>query len=491
MCREIQSVCQKIFVNAQRSPDKLCLADANVSLTYGQYRDNILRCASALKANGIEKGAKVVVEAAQSAEYLTVGMALQLIGAIFVPVEKNCAPAKIACFADLCGASLAVTGKQRDDMPCPCISLRELTEQADRFEPCPADEFPCAGDVCEILFSTGTTGKEKGIVITNANNIALAQNVIDGVEMQDDNVELIPSPLNHSHGLRRYYANMYNGSTVIVAAGGMNIKGIFDSMDKYQVNSIDMVPSELTIVLKLSGKKLAGYKDRIRYIQFGAAPLMQADKDEVMQLLPDTRLYNFYGSTESGCIAIYNFNDGKDKKGCIGKPVVNADIIITGSDRNAIVSSAENTGLLASSGAMNMKEYFLDPDETAAVMYNGYIYTNDIAYYDEDGDIILLGRKGDVINVGGNKVSPDEVESIAKRHPMVEDCGCVPADSGIGQVPKLFVKVAKGYTLDEAELLKFIRANTEPYKVPKFIEETEEIPRTFNGKIIRRKLLEK
>ena len=129
------------------------------------------------------------------------------------------------------------------------------------------------------------------------------------VEMKEDNVELIPSPLNHSHALRRYYGNMLCKASVVVSPGVMNLFGFFKLIEKYGVNSIDLVPTALSILLKLSKNKLGEYKDTLRYIELGAAPLMQADKDRLKALLPHTRLYNFYGSTESGCIAIYNFND--------------------------------------------------------------------------------------------------------------------------------------------------------------------------------------
>ena len=198
----------------------------------------------------------------------------------------------------------------------------------------PPRRFPQREAVCEILFSTGTTGREKGIVITHANNLALAENVIFGVEMEADNIEMIPSPMNHSHGLRRYYANMVNGSAVILLGSAMNMKRFMYNMDAYGVNSIDLVPSALSVVLRLSKGKLADYSDRLRYIQFGAAPMMESDRDEICRLLPHTRLYNFYGSTESGCIAIYNFNRPDAKKNCVGKPTRNADIFIMGAAQN-------------------------------------------------------------------------------------------------------------------------------------------------------------
>ena len=430
-----------------------------------------------------------MVEACQTIDYLAVQLALQLLGVIFVPTEHNCAKEKIASFADRADARVIVACA---DLPCEGAKvytydqLNALAENAESYVPA---TFPAREDLAEILFSTGTTGKEKGIVLDHKNNIALAENVINGVEMEKDNVELIPSPMNHSHGLRRYYANMYNGCTVILLGSVMNIMRFFKLIEQYGVNSIDLVPTALSVVLKLSKNKLGEYCDRLRYIQFGAAPMMEADQNKVCELLPKTRLYNFYGSTESGCICIYNFNRPDSKKHCIGKPACNAHITIVDDDRKVMDSNAERTGLLASEGGMNMVGYWKDEEETAKVLIDGIVYTNDVAYFDEEGDIILLGRKGDVINVGGNKVSPDEIENVAKTMPCVADCGVIPvADPVKGNVPKLFVQLQAGKEFDAIAIRSYLAAKLEPYKVPQYIVQIDKIPRSYNGKLLRKEL---
>ncbi|MBE6817230.1 MAG: long-chain fatty acid--CoA ligase, partial [Ruminococcaceae bacterium] len=210
---------------------------------------------------------------------------------------------------------------------------------------------------------------------------------------------------------------------------------------------------------------------------------------KICALLPDTRLYNFYGSTESGCIVIYNFNTQNSKENCIGKPTHNAEILIVDDNHHPIESSSENTGLLASVGAMNMRGYYMDEEETKSVLVDGVVYTNDIAYFDEDGDIILLGRQGSVINVGGKKVSPDEIENAAKQIKGVIDCGCIPVPDGmLGSVPKLFVETKNEDAFDAVMIHNELAKMLEPFKVPKQIVWIEKIPRTFNGKLIRREL---
>lgn len=485
-----QSIVEAVFHHARKQPGKLCLADDTQQVTYREYVSLIEQYAGIFSARGIGAGSRVVIEACQSIHYLAMQLALELLEAVFVPVEHNCAPEKISGFIARAQAEGVVTVKE-GTYDCPlCCTYTALAQELETAQAYIPAGFPSADGISEILFSTGTTGKEKGIVLSHSNNIALAQNVIHGVEMEADNVEMIPSPMNHSHGLRRYYANMYLGCTVILLGSVMNIRRFFQNLDTYQVNSIDLVPTALSVVLKLSKDKLAEYADRLRYIQFGAAPMMEADKVKICQLLPRTRLYNFYGSTESGCIAIYDFNSCADKPHCIGKPTCNADIFIVDDARKPIASSSANTGLLASRGGMNMVCYWQDQEETDKVLADGVIYSNDVAYFDEDGDIILLGRKGDVINVGGNKVSPEEIENAAKTIPGVEDCGVIPVkDPFKGSVPKLFVQMKASCAFDSIAIRSHLAACLEPYKVPVHIQQIDQIPRSYNGKLLRKELL--
>lgn len=480
------SIVEAVFYHAERSPDRLCLADDQGRVSYLEFADRIGRLAGFFQKNGIVPGNRVVVEACQSIEYLAVELAVQLLGAVFVPLEHNSAPEKIAAIVDRVAAAALIACRVEGLALDRRWAYGELRWDD---EPLGNIVWPKAGTVSEILFSTGTTGREKGIVLTHANDIALAENVIHGVGMELDNVEMIPSPMNHSHGLRRWYANMVNGSAVVLLGSIMNMRQFMRNMDEYGVNALDLVPAALTVALRLSKGKLSDYRDRLRYIQFGAAPLAEADRREICRLLPKTRLYNFYGSTESGCTALYNFNVPDAKPNCIGRAAINARLLFVDDDRREIVTDADHTGLLASAGGMNMLGYWQDEAETARAMVDGVVYSNDEAYLDADGDIILLGRRGDVINVGGNKVAPDEIENVVRQYPGVADCAVVPMpDSGKGSVPRLFIQASKDHQIDHAALYAYMSERLEGYKVPSCIETIEAIPRSFNRKLLRKEL---
>ncbi len=483
------SIVEAVFYHSKKAPDKLALVDDTNEVTYRQYAELIKKYAVVLGNIGVSKYSMVILEAEQTIDYLALELAIQLLGAIFVPLEHNCSESKISELSDYLNATVIITDKKINTAR-KVFDYNFFRTAQTSLELSKNFEFPNMADISEILFSTGTTGKEKGIALTHGNDLSLAENVIFGVCMKRDNVELIPSPMNHSHGLRRYYANMYNGSTVILLGSVMNIKRLFYCLDNYGVTAIDLVPAAMSVILKLTRNKLGEYKDQLQYIQFGAAPMSEDDKNTICSILPNTRMYNFYGSTESGCTFIYDFNVPNRKKNCIGKPTHNVTAILTDERRNIVNKGIDASGLLATTGSMNMLGYWRDSDETKKVLQNGVIYSNDMVRFDANGDAILLGRKGDVINVGGNKVSPDEIETVAKRMEIIADCGCVPVeDSAKGQVPKLYVQLKSGAEFDPVEIRTFLSKYLEPYKVPIYIERIDKIPRSFNGKLLRKILV--
>ena len=488
----ISSIVEFIAVNSLKYPQRLCVADATIELTYSDMWECITGFANELCKYGLCKGDCVVVECNQSVNYFVCEMAVQLAGGIFVPIEKNAALTRIEEIAAETDAKIHIANRI-------CESLNKI-KHIDISEAVVhrsaaavnASKFPAGEDIAEILFSTGTTGKSKGIVLTHRNDTALAENVKYGTAMKPDNVELIPMPLSHSHGLRRTYGNMLNGSSVVFVDGVMFLKRVFEMMDRYKVTSMDISPAMLSIIFKLGKDSIANYANQLDYIQLGSAPLPEEDKLHLSALLPHTRLYNFYGSTEAGCSCILDFNSMSGKKGCIGKPTVNAKFIVVDDNRNVINSSPDNLGLLASAGDINMKEYFNEPELTAQTLIDGYIYTKDLGYIDEDGYVYMLGRKDDVINYGGIKISPEEIEAVVRTNPIIKDCACVgKADAISGQVPKLFVVLEDSEEYEAKSFKRFLTDTIDANKQPAQIEIIDEIPRTFNGKIIRKELIKR
>lgn len=481
------SILEIIADNAVNYPDRLCVVDGRGEFTYAEIWHAALRAAYVLHVHGVHKDHCVLVECTQDADYIICDFACNLLGAYFVPVEHKASAANVKAIYEETDAVLLIC-EEDYEFDAKKLSFGDVI----RADGCELEDwsFPAGEDTAEILYTTGTTGKSKGIEISHKNNIAIAENISYGTEMREGNVELIPLPLSHSHGLRCSYANFFRNGTIIITDGVTRVLDIYKIIKKYNVTAVDLSPTAASVLLKLTRGRFAEFNDQFDYIQIGTAALPEELKAELCRQFPDVRLYNFYGSTESGRSCALNFNSSDDRKYCIGFPTHNAKFIVTDDERNEIQSDFRHTGLLASAGAMNMKGYWKQPELTEQIMKNGYVYTNDEGYIDERGFVYVLGRKDDIINYKGIKIAPEEIEEVVAQYKGVKDCACVPvAEKAAGQAPKVFLVLQNVDKFDKTAFVRFMEEHIDANKIPKYIEVIDEIPRASNGKIQRKKLM--
>lgn len=475
---------------AQKQTDSIFIADNSDNVfTYGETWKNVKIVAETLKTvYGIKTMDKVMVECNQDAWFLIVDFACELIGAIFVPIENNASYDRKKTIYEETQSKIWIAQVDKLDF-IDSISYEELKKNKKGLYDC---NLPKGNEIAEILYTTGTTGKSKGIMITNSANVALAENIKYGVDMKKNNTELIPIPISHSHGIRCCYANLLNGGTIVLIDGLLRIKKVFELMDQYKVTSLDVSPSAAALLIKVSKGLFWEYGRNLDYIQIGTAALPEKLKKELVEELPGVHLYNFYGSTESGRSCVLDFSVDKGKSNCIGKVTRNAKIVFTDDNRNIIEATEENPGLLASKGNMNMLGYWNNLELTSEVMRDNFIFTNDLGYMDKEGYVYILGRKDDVINYNGIKISPDEIEEVAVQYSGIKDAACVPIpDSVIGQIPKLFIALeSSDGSFDMKEYIKYLTTHLDGNKMPKKVEIINAIPRTYNGKIKRKELIE-
>ena len=516
MEEQISSIVEALKINAEKTPDKLCVGDKKNQVTYKEFWNMVKKAAVYLQEKGVQKGDMVVIRGAQKVEFLLGVFGVQLAGGAVCPLEKAIKDDRIMEIMNFVDSNIYLAEKPVKNTTVNNISLKEmfkvvqnneavtpnentdnsenvvLNESSDSSEAVNSKEFslPASDDLSEILFTTGTTGKSKGIEVTFGCNIAIAQNVIDSVGMEKDEIELITTPINHSLAIRRSYGAIYNGSSIVLTDGIKFVEDFFKLLDRYKITAITFVPAILEQVLKFAKDRFATYDNQFHYIQLGSAPLSETNKEILTKMFPTTRLYNTYGATESGCTVILEFSKYGHKKKCIGRTTVNTEILFVDDKRNIVEASLEKPGILAFKGKMNMRSYYKEPEITKEVMdENGVVYTNDLGYLGEDGLVYLLGRQGDVINMGGLKIAPTEIEEVVVTHEKIKDCACIPIKDEItGEAPKLFVVMNEGCEFDQKEIAKFMLNKLEAFKVPKVFEVIDEIPRTFNGKIIRKQL---
>lgn len=431
---------QSIMHYARVSPDKTALVCGKERMSYAELWTAIQERAESLKAAGLAPSRPYVWRAVQNIDFIVTYCAVHYAGAIAVPLEN-----------------------QATD-----VNFQAVKEEV---EACTFAE-----DIVDILYTTGTTGKSKGVMLSETALVTCTDNFIDAFPFSEDLLFIISGPLNHIASLFKMHPTLTAGGAVCVLDGLKDMNAFFDVFElPFRKFATFLVPASIRLLLQFSFEKVAALADKVAFLETGAAPIMSSDMALLSKALPHSRLFNGYGGTEIGCVCSYDFNDGKYMEGCIGRPMKNSGVTI---DRD---------GGVIISGPTIMSGYVADDELSRQVLQDGCIHSADMGYIDEDGMVHLTGRRGDVINVGGFKVNPVEVENAASSHPSVKDCICVAAKHPvIGTVLKLLVVLADGCELDKRALALHIRASLEPHKVPTYYESVDKVQRTYNGKIDRK-----
>lgn len=485
------SVVEAIYQHSLHIPEKTAIISYQNKVTYAELWQLIGKFAQTLKEEEINQGDYVVLKATHSLDFAVALFAINLRGAIVIPVEKNLPPEGIVELAELVSAKAIISEENEIYAAYQHFSHQKIVDICENKQALVCESFPEAKECSELLFTTGTTGKSKGVELLNQSIMTVLDNIIVESGMLDDNVGFVPMPLNHVFGLRRFQANLVKGATVIIQEDLLPIKAFFKTLKTYPVTSISLVPSAISYIFAISKDYLGSFKNQIRYIESSSAPLSPRDKEMLHKILPNTRLFNFYGCTEStaACVLEYSKYTGKDY--CVGKPCINSDVKLLDSEGKIISKESRNEGRIIMGGNASMGGYWHEPELTADTLIDGYVYTNDLGYWDEEGFLYVLGRMDDVVNIGGNKVSPDDVEEVVLHMEEVRDCGCIGIpDQVAGNELKLYLVSDEPIEKLEPLVRSYLQESLEAYKIPKYIEKIESIPRTYNGKIQRKKLRE-
>ena len=349
---------------------------------------------------------------------------------------------------------------------------------------------PVPEGTADVLFTTGTTGRSKGVIMSHRTILADAENLIDGQGFTPDIVFIISGPLNHIGSLSKIWPVIMQGATLYITNGMKNVEEFFTALNyaprqtPLPLFATFLVPASIRILLQFSHDRLASYASKIDFLETGAAPMMQSDMEELCRVLPHTRLYNTYASTETGIITTYDYNNGKCQAGCLGRPMKHARLFITPEGFIACQGPTLMTGYINAPKGEKAQSVQITPPSGES---EGAFITADRGFIDDEGMLHLLGRDDDTINVGGFKVAPTEVEDTAMSLPDVADCVCIAADHPIaGRALKLLVVMTEGAVFDKRTIARYLKSRLESYKVPLLYEQVERVNRTYNGKLDRK-----
>lgn len=489
----LNSIALTIQQFAKETPEQIAVIAQDKKCSYSYLAECNRKVALYLQKKGVKVGDRVIVEADHILEYVYFWYGIQLFGATFVPVEKSTPSKRITEIANELEASTIVTLTARDDLPGAWSLLDifpDILACDDSFEATAPDDDSLA----EILFTTGTTGKSKGVMVSFSNQVNIALAGIETTNIKSDNVWLIPTPMNHAAGLRKVHIAMAVGSTSCLLEGFRNFKKYFQTIEDYGVTSLYLPPSAIHLLLAFASKNFAALNGKIRFVYSSSTAYPETDKEKMRQLMPDTYMYNCFGCSEAGVVCTDEFcvSGGSKYSGSVGKPNSYSEIILTDENGNEIKdASAQNPGLCTIRSKSVMKGYWNEPEQTQKALRDGMLVMSDLCYFAPNGELILVGRSNDTINLGGLKVAPAEVEDVVLRVPFVDECLMIPTVKANNTALKLLVVVKEGMELDEAAIRNMIAENLEPYKIPKQIVAVDEIIKTFNGKIDRKQMIAK
>jgi len=517
---------------AAATPDRPCTCFFGRRETYRRIKDFSDRFAASLRGLGIRKGDRVALLLPNAPQFLIAYYGILKTGAVVVPLNPLYTERELTFHLTDSGAETIVTipmfmekvaaleGKTpvkrvihtrvADFLPFPLSLVMGLREgraarnvlrrpgglQWVRFRdmlqtPAPADFQPepvDPDDMAALLYSGGTTGVAKGIMLSHFNFVANAYQVKAWGALSDEQSILAVLPFFHGFGMSvTMNAPILAGGEIIILPR-FSARQVAQTIHKYRPDFFIGVPTMFVALSNLPD--IGKYNLRsVKGIFVGAAPLTRAIKDD-FESKTGGRMIEGYGLTEAVTAIAANPYHGLHKIGSIGIPFPDVDMKIVSLDGTRDLPPGEQGEIVLRSPTV-MLGYYKMPEETAKTIVDGWLFTGDIGYMDEDGYFYITDRKKELIIVGGFNVFPREIDELIYQHPKVKEGITVGVpDPYKGERIKVYIVLKEGETATEEEFIAYFRQNLTPYKVPSEVEFRTELPKSAIGKILRRQLRE-
>jgi long-chain acyl-CoA synthetase len=494
------NIAQLLDRSAQQFPERPAIVFGDREITYRELRQQVDSTAHGLVQRGIEPGDRVAIFLPNGPEFAVVYLAAQKVGAIAVSLNVMLTSEEVEYILEDSGAQLLFTSvdllpavkpllgrRLVGDQVIACDGVAEgvstLAQLADSargpFAPRPMQPH----DPAAILYTSGTTGRQKGATLSHANVLSNVHAVRENLRIDPEDRLMLFLPLFHCFGQNFIMNSALASGAAVVMHRRFEPEPILASIEADRVTMFFAVP---TIYIGLLNANIdPAHFAGVRYY-FSAAAALPAEVAAQWQARVGRAIHEGYGLTETSPYATYN-HVWAHRPGSQGTPIPMVEIRIVDDDDQALPPGS--WGEICIQGPNVMLGYWNRPADTAEALRGGWFHSGDVGYVDEDGYLYIVDRTKDMINSAGFKVWPREVEEVLYRRPEIRECAVVGvADAIKGEVARAYIVLKPGATLTPEELETFCRERLAAYKVPRQYEFTTDIPKNQTGKILKRVL---
>lgn len=338
--------------------------------------------------------------------------------------------------------------------------------------------------VAVILFTSGSTAKPKGVMLTHHNLYYNTNSIIEYFKLNSkDRIEVV-LPFYYCFGTSLLHTHLRVGGSLVINNRFMFPESVLDDIEKYQCTGFAGVPSNYQILLRKSSIKNRNFPS-LRYVAQAGGKLTDNFIKELKQTLNGTEIFIMYGQTEATARLSYlPPNMLEEKLGSIGKGIPGTILKVIDKEGKDIKTG--EIGEVVALGENIMKGYFNDEEETDKVIRNGHLYTGDLATVDDDGYIYIVAREKQIIKSGGNRISPKEIENIIIQIPGVIETAVIGVEDDIlGEAIKAFVVLNdEAFEVNEKYIIEHCKEKLASYKVPKYAVFLERLPKNSSGKVM-------
>ncbi|MET7700695.1 o-succinylbenzoate--CoA ligase [Streptomyces sp. NPDC005485] len=477
---------------ARKTPHRTALIHGDTAVTYAELYGRTTRLAHALKARGIRRGDRIAYLGPNHPSYLETLFAAGTLGAVFVPLNTRLAGPEIAYQLADSGAKALVYAPVFAGLVAglPGSSdVRTYVEVGAEYEELtasaadePIDQPVTADDTCIIMYTSGTTGRPKGAMLTHGNLTWNAINVLVDTDLIADERALVSAPLFHTAGLNMLTLPVLlkGGTCVLVEA--FDPAATLDLIERHRITFMFGVPTMFDLVAR-HPRWADTDLSSLRILTCGGSPvptpLIAAYQERGLTFLQG------YGMTEAAPGTLFlDAEHAIGKAGSAGVPHFFTDVRVLRPDLTP--ADVGETGEVVVRGPNVMPGYWGLPDETSAVFADGWFRSGDAARIDEDGYVFIVDRIKDMIISGGENIYPAEIEDLLLAHPDIVECAVIGVrDDKWGEVPRAVVVAREGVALDPDEVLASLAGRLAKYKIPKSVVVADELPRTASGKLLK------